>query len=74
MSRRKHAAKASAASRVTAIRREKASYLLKWQLAAISKKQRDFPHMIYSSTTVDVAANIALVIETAVIRTILDET
>jgi DNA repair photolyase len=48
------------------IRREKASHLLKWQLAALSKEQRDFPHMIYSSTTVDVAANIALVIETAV--------
>ncbi len=47
------------------IRRKNALGILKNQLEKLSAKKRDFPHVAFSSTTVDIAANVELVKETA---------
>ncbi len=47
------------------IRRKRATEILKKQLEELSDKERNYPHVVYSSTTVDVAANVSLVKEAA---------
>ncbi|MCE0483462.1 MAG: hypothetical protein LV479_04400 [Methylacidiphilales bacterium] len=55
------------------IRRQNAVEILRRQLAKLSAKQRDFPHVVYSSTTVDVAGNVELAKETAAACTLILE-
>ena len=47
------------------IRRKNALDILGKQLEKLSTKKRNFPHVAFSSTTVDIAANVELVKETA---------